>query len=67
MVRLHDVYGMHPIFAPGFPGLLEAFYVQERLMEYLMPDVYKSFVSGWSIHGWTQSSRTDALMLSNAT
>lgn len=46
MVRLHDVYGMHSIFAPGFPGLLEAFYVQERLMEYLMPDVYKSFVSG---------------------
>ena len=45
LVRLHDVYGMHSIFAPGFPGLLEAFYVQERLMEYLMPEVYKSFVS----------------------
>lgn len=45
MVRLHDVYGMHSIFSPGFPGLLEAFYVQERLMEYLMPDLYKSFVS----------------------
>ncbi|KAI9637330.1 rab-GTPase-TBC domain-containing protein [Dioszegia hungarica] len=43
MVRLHDVYGMHDIFGPGFPGLLEAFYVQERLMEWLMPDVYKSF------------------------
>ncbi|ORX38596.1 rab-GTPase-TBC domain-domain-containing protein [Kockovaella imperatae] len=43
LVRLHDVYGMHSIFAPGFPGLLESFYVQERLMEYLMPDVYKSF------------------------
>lgn len=36
---------MHSIFAPGFPGLLEAFYVQERLIEYLMPDLYKSFVS----------------------
>ena len=36
---------MHSIFGPGFPGLLEAFYVQERLMEYLMPEVYKSFVS----------------------
>lgn len=44
LVRLHDIYGMHSIFAPGFPGLLEAFYVQERLMEWLMPEVYKSFV-----------------------
>jgi hypothetical protein len=35
---------MHSIFAPGFPGLLEAFYVQERLMEYLMPELYQSFV-----------------------
>ncbi|ORY35439.1 putative GTPase activating protein [Naematelia encephala] len=43
LVRLHDVYGMHSIFGPGFPGLLEAFYVQERLMEWLMPDVYRSF------------------------
>lgn len=44
MVRLHDVYGMHEIFEPGFPGLLEAFYVQERLMNWLIPDVYQSFV-----------------------
>jgi hypothetical protein len=36
---------MHTIFAPGFPGLLEAFYVQERLMEFLMPELYQSFVS----------------------
>ncbi|WWD18988.1 hypothetical protein CI109_103445 [Kwoniella shandongensis] len=43
LVRLHDVYGMHDIFEPGFPGLLEAFYVQERLMEWLMPDLYQSF------------------------
>ncbi|EIW67373.1 hypothetical protein TREMEDRAFT_13152, partial [Tremella mesenterica DSM 1558] len=43
MVRLHDVYDMHTIFSPGFPGLLEAFYVQERLMEYLMPQVYENF------------------------
>ncbi|WVQ99910.1 hypothetical protein IAU59_007053 [Kwoniella sp. CBS 9459] len=43
LVRLHDIYGMHDIFEPGFPGLLEAFYVQERLMEWLMPDVYQSF------------------------
>jgi hypothetical protein len=45
MVRLHDQYGMHDIFAPGFPGLLEAFYVMERMMEWIMPDVYKTFVS----------------------
>ena len=44
MVRLHDQYGMHDIFAPGFPGLLEAFYVMERLIEWIMPDVYRSFV-----------------------
>ncbi|WVQ81932.1 hypothetical protein IAT38_004059 [Cryptococcus sp. DSM 104549] len=43
LVRLHDVYGMHDIFEPGFPGLLEAFYVQERLMEWMMPDLYQSF------------------------
>ncbi|WRT68299.1 uncharacterized protein IL334_005275 [Kwoniella shivajii] len=43
LVSLHDTYGMHDIFEPGFPGLLEAFYVQERLMEWLLPDVYESF------------------------
>lgn len=45
LIRLHDHYGMHSIFTPGFPGLLEAFYVQERLIEWLMPDVFQSFVS----------------------
>lgn len=43
LVRLHDVYNMHSIFSPGFPGLLENIYVQERLIETLMPEVYKSF------------------------
>ncbi|WWC71665.1 uncharacterized protein I206_105623 [Kwoniella pini CBS 10737] len=43
LVRLHDDYGMHEIFEPGFPGLLETFYVQERLMEWLIPDLYQSF------------------------
>lgn len=55
MVRLHDQYNMHGIFAPGFPGLLESFYVQERLMEAIMPDVYQSFVSA------STSSVTSAL------
>lgn len=40
---MHDLYDMHGIFAPGFPGLLETFYVQERLLEHLLPDVYASF------------------------
>ncbi|KAL7423424.1 hypothetical protein Q5752_001004 [Cryptotrichosporon argae] len=43
LVRIHDIYDMHGLFAPGFPGLLETFYVQERLIEHLMPDVYRSF------------------------
>ncbi|KAJ7610869.1 rab-GTPase-TBC domain-containing protein [Roridomyces roridus] len=43
MVRLHDAYGMHSIFMPGFPGLLEAIYVQERITEQMMPDVYAAF------------------------
>lgn len=41
--RLHDAYNMHTIFAPGFPGLLQAIYVQERIMESKMPDVYAAF------------------------
>lgn len=49
MVRLHDAYDMHQVFQPGFPGLLENLYVQERLVEYLMPDVYASFVSKVSL------------------
>lgn len=43
LVRLHDAYSMHQIFSPGFPGLLEAIYVQERIMEQMMPDVYAAF------------------------
>ncbi|KAG0698444.1 rab-GTPase-TBC domain-containing protein [Suillus ampliporus] len=41
--RLHDTYNMHSIFSPGFPGLLQAIYVQERIMESKMPDVYAAF------------------------
>ena len=43
LVRLHDAYAMHTIFSPGFPGLLEAIYVQERITEQMMPDVYSAF------------------------
>lgn len=44
MVRLFDQYNLRHIFEPGFPGLVEAFYVQERLVEYILPDVHQAFV-----------------------
>ncbi|TFY81529.1 hypothetical protein EWM64_g2484 [Hericium alpestre] len=43
LVYLHDAYRMHDIFSPGFPGLLEAIYVQERIMQEMMPEVYAAF------------------------
>ncbi|CDO73439.1 hypothetical protein BN946_scf185013.g74 [Trametes cinnabarina] len=43
LVRLHDSYSMHAIFSPGFPGLLEAIYMQERLTEQMLPAVYAAF------------------------
>ncbi|KAF9469567.1 rab-GTPase-TBC domain-containing protein [Collybia nuda] len=43
LVRLHDAYSLHSVFSPGFPGLLEAIYVQERITEQMMPDVYAAF------------------------
>jgi len=45
LIRLHDAYAMHTIFSPGFPGLLEALYVQERITEQTMPEVYAAFKS----------------------
>jgi hypothetical protein len=43
LVRLHDAYSMHSIFSPGFPGLLEAIFVQERITQQMMPGVYDAF------------------------
>ncbi|KAH7096129.1 rab-GTPase-TBC domain-containing protein [Auriculariales sp. MPI-PUGE-AT-0066] len=45
LVQLHSqsAYNMHTIFAPGFPGLLEAIYVQERVTEKMMPAVWETF------------------------
>jgi hypothetical protein len=34
---------------PGFPGLLETIYVQERMIELLMPDVFTAFVRIFSL------------------
>ncbi|CEQ41986.1 SPOSA6832_03768 [Sporobolomyces salmonicolor] len=41
LCRLFDQYQLQHIFAPGFPGLVEAFYVQERLVELLVPDSFR--------------------------
>jgi USP6 N-terminal-like protein len=45
IVRLHShpFYDLHTIFSPGFPGLLEAIFVQERVVQSMMPDVFQSF------------------------
>ncbi|GAA5881086.1 hypothetical protein JCM3774_003007 [Rhodotorula dairenensis] len=43
LARLFDQYRLSHIFAPGFPGLHEAFYVQERLVELLLPAVHTAF------------------------
>lgn len=43
MVRLHEAYDLHRLFSPGFPGLLEAIYLQERITQLMMPEVYAAF------------------------
>ncbi|KAL5533665.1 hypothetical protein ACEPAG_125 [Sanghuangporus baumii] len=40
LVHFHDEYELHDIFLPGFPGLLEAIYVQERIMERMLPSIF---------------------------
>lgn len=47
MVELHNrsLYGLHSTFSPGFPGLVENFYVQKKLCEKLCPDVIESLES----------------------
>lgn len=42
MRRLHDAherFGLHLAFAPGFPGLLELFYVQGQILRLLCPQL----------------------------
>ncbi|KAH9486452.1 TBC domain-containing protein [Psilocybe cubensis] len=43
LVILHDSYKLHDVFNAGFPGMLEAIYVQERIMALTMPAVYEAF------------------------
>jgi USP6 N-terminal-like protein len=49
LVRLHDDYDMHETFLPGFPGLLEAFYVQEKIMQKTLPGIYAVFVCSFPV------------------
>lgn len=42
LVLLHDTYRLHDVFNAGFPGMLEAIYVQERVMQTTMPAVYEA-------------------------
>lgn len=37
MRRMHDVYGFHQLFRPGFPGLRAEFYVLSKLLAALVP------------------------------
>jgi hypothetical protein len=53
LVHFHDEYKMHEIFLPGFPGLLEAIYVQERILERMLPAVYASFVCPCSFQSFS--------------
>ncbi|KZT43890.1 RabGAP/TBC [Sistotremastrum suecicum HHB10207 ss-3] len=43
LCQLHDGFNMHTIFQPGFPGLLESIYVQEKVTQRMMPGVYAAF------------------------
>lgn len=45
LAALHDspFYRIHTLFQPGFPGLLEALYVQERATQISMPVVFAAF------------------------
>lgn len=39
LVQLHDDYHFHDFFRPGFPGLREMFYVQQRLTNAFLPNL----------------------------
>jgi hypothetical protein len=47
MLELHrrSFYGLHQTFSPGFPGLVENFYVQRKLCERLCPELVASLES----------------------
>ncbi|PWN44066.1 RabGAP/TBC [Ceraceosorus guamensis] len=46
LTAMHDAreYGLHKTFSPGFPGLVESFYVQEQLALAYMPDIARQLL-----------------------
>ncbi|KAG2022653.1 hypothetical protein CC2G_000387 [Coprinopsis cinerea AmutBmut pab1-1] len=65
LLRLHTSYNMHTIFSPGFPGLLEAIYVQEQLTKTYMPAVYESFKRN-TIGGTSYATKWYITMFANS-
>ena len=37
--------GLHDLFIPGFPALMESFYIQEQLVERYLPKLHRHLVS----------------------
>lgn len=44
LVHMFEKCNLHDLFIPGFPALVEAFYIQERLIEKHLPKVSKHMV-----------------------
>jgi hypothetical protein len=44
LVHMFEKCNLHDLFIPGFPALLESFYIQERLIEKHLPKVSKHMV-----------------------
>lgn len=38
--------GLHNLFIPGFPALLESFYIQEQLIRRYLPKLHRHMVRG---------------------
>ncbi|CAG8521058.1 7723_t:CDS:2 [Paraglomus brasilianum] len=45
LIKLFNRYNLHHLFVPGFPALLESFYVQEQLMNTYIPKIFAHFVN----------------------
>ncbi|RUS17086.1 rab-GTPase-TBC domain-containing protein [Endogone sp. FLAS-F59071] len=45
LTHLFRRYNLHNLFIPGFPALIESFYIQEQLMQKYAPRVAKAFGS----------------------
>ncbi|BGP49011.1 hypothetical protein JCM10450v2_004890 [Rhodotorula kratochvilovae] len=65
MCRLFDQYRLSHIFAQDFPGLQEAWHVQDKLVELLMPDVY-AVLTEHCIHPSSYSSKWYLTLYTNS-